>query len=99
MPKKEIRVGAGKQPVLMEFPIYRRHALGAYTIYARIDEDLRAISITLAKGGQIYGIEFEDAYVFDRSPLAYHLGLGNYGSSAKEFRMIVDKLKKAIADI
>ena len=82
--------------VVREFPIYRKHPLGNYTIYTRIDENMRAISITPDKNGKLYSLEIEEQYVFDNSPPDYHLGRGRYESSAEEFRAVVRSLKIAI---
>ena len=81
------------------FPIYRKHALGNYTTYTRIDQDLRAISITPDKKGKLYSLEIEDEYVFDSSPEDYHLGRGAYESSAEEFQSVLKSLKVAIGSL
>ncbi|SRR6266699_6995666 len=96
MLRREMLTAVERKKAASAFPIYRKHLLGNYTTYTRIDEDLRAISITPDKNGKLYSLEIEDEYVFDSSPEDYHLGRGAYESSAEEFQGVVKTLTMAI---
>ena len=98
MTKRETSAGVPPR-VKEDFPIYRKHSLGNYINYTRINADLSAVSITTSKSSKIYEIQFEEAYAFDSSPLDYRLGRGRYRSSAQEFQSIVKALKQAIHSI
>lgn len=82
-----------KTLVELEFPIYRKHEIfgdyGDTVIFTRIDGDGTAYHITrkstLGSGAYSIELEIEKNYRFDQGSMEYHIGFGEYKSSAAEF--------------
>ena len=99
---KETAVREIEQEV--EFPIYRAHHLtsdgdGENVLYMRVDENCCLVSISVYRGQSgvtSYTLSIEPNYHFDRSPLDYLLGRGQYASSREEFDKALADLRAAL---
>lgn len=81
----------------VDFPIYRKHDVMSdynncviYSKIANVDNELTLTSITLTDYNQVE-IEIINNHEFDGSSIDYHLGLGEYKSSEKEFKWALSK--------